>query len=878
MRIARWLYTLPLRIRSLFRRDAVERELDDEIRDHIEHQTAANMSAGMSATDARRAALREFGGVELRKEEVRDTRRVAHIENVFQDVRYAGRVLRKSPGFTAIAVLTLALGIGANTAIFAVVQSVLLRPRVYPHPERLVRLFETDPRGNMLGLSKLDLVDWRAQSTTIAHFAAYSAGGIRIEHDAPHQWTRSADASTDFFEVFGVAPILGTGLTTVDGGVVISETLWRTRFASAPDIIGKTILVRDSARVINGVMPASFDFPNGAKIWMPQDMVPRIKTARTIRFWSTVAELKPGVAIGTAQAELSTIATRLAETYPGMNAGVGAKVMDLEESITGKIKPTLILLSVMAGLVLLVACTNLANLMLARAVSRRRELAVRAALGATRQRLARQLLTESLLLGVAGAAVGLPIAFWSSKLLRATPMILGLVIPTQTSAGWVFAFAIVMALGTAIVFGTAPAMRAARVDVVTHLKAAGARGVTAVGMSGALVIGEVALATLLLIGAALTGRSLAKLEGASLGYDASQLVYLDPGLRSLQATDRGRLSDVNDLLARVRTLPGVSSAAILTIAPLSGIFQDASPVIEGEAGGDRAAWHQAAVSWVSEGYFHTLGIPFKAGRDFVSTDEHAAPVVLINETMAKTYWPARNPIGARVALPEVDTTAWALHARGQELWYTVIGIVGDTRDAQLGVPPQPSAYLPVYSGPDGLLGIVARSTAPLSATSRALTDVAASMNKGSKPATTTMSDMVARSVATPSLRTFIVLAFAGLAIVLAAMGVYGVAAHITARRTSEIGIRMALGARPGQALLAVMTRILSCAIAGLAVGIVAAMASVQLVQSFLYGIGIHDFVSFAGAALIVATVAILATWIPARRATRIDPTEALRAE
>jgi predicted permease len=797
---------------------------------------------------------------------------------VLQDVRYALRSLRRHPVFALTAIVTLALGIGANTAIFAVVQSVLLRPRPYPHPGRLVAVFETDPRGNLLGLSKLDLVDWRAQSTTIAHFAAYGVTRARLAGDSPSQATRAAMASTDFFDVFGVAPILGTGLTTVDGGIVISESLWRTRFGAAPDIVGKTILVGDSARVINGVMPAAFDFPNGAKVWLPQDMVPRIKTARTIRYWQTVAQLKPGVTISMAQAELATIAARLAETYPGMNAGVGARVMNLEESITGKIRPTLVLLTVMAGLVLLVACTNLANLMLARAVSRRRELAVRAALGATRQRLARQLLTESLLLGIAGAALGLPIAFWSSKLLRATPMVMSLAIPTHTSAGWVFAFAIAMALGTAIVFGTAPAMRAARVDVVTHLKAAGARGVTAVGMSGALVIGEVALATLLLIGAALTGRSLAKLEGASLGYDASQLVYLNPGLQSGAAQDHGRLGAVTDLLARVRTLPGVSSAAMLTIAPLSGISEGASPVIEGDAGGDRAAWHQSSVNWVSEGYFHTLGIPFKGGRDFVSTDDHGAPVVLINETMAKTYWPGRNPVSARMALPEIDSTAWALHAQGKEIWYTVIGIVGDTRDMQLGLPPQPAAYLPVYYAPEGMLGIVARSTAPLSATSRELIDVASSMNKGSKPGTTTMSDMVARSVATPALRTFIVLAFAGLAIVLAAMGVYGVAAHITARRTAEIGIRMALGARPGQALLAVTTRILSCAIAGLAVGVVVAMASVQLIQSFLYGIGVHDFFSFSGAALIVAGVAAVATWIPARRATRIDPTEALRAE
>ncbi len=873
MRIERWLYTLPLRVRSLFRRDAVERELDEEICEHIERQTAANMSVGMSPGDARTAALREFGGVEFRKEEVRDVRRVAHIENLVQDVRYAGRVLRKSPGFAAIAILTLALGIGANTAIFAVVQSVLLRPRVYPHPERLIRLFETDPHGNMLGLSKLDLVDWRAQSKTIAHFAAYSAGAIRIEHDAPHQWTRSADASTDFFEVFGVAPILGTGLTTVDGGVVISETLWRTRFASDPAIVGKTILVRDSARVINGVMPASFDFPNGAKVWMPQDMVPRIKTARTIRFWSAVAELKPGVTIATAQAELATIAARLAGTYPSMNAGVGAKVMDLEESITGKIKPTLILLTVMAGLVLLVACTNLANLMLARAVSRRRELAVRAALGATRERLARQLLAESLLLGAAGAAVGLPIAFWSSKLLRATPMIAGVGIPMHTSTAWVFAFAIVMALLTTVVFGTAPAVRAARVDVVSNLKAAGARGITAVGMSGALVTGEVALATMLLIGAALTGRSLAKLEGESLGYDPRQLVILHS---ALPAYGRARLPMILDLVSRVRALPGISAAALVNAEPLSGGTADVSPIIEGEPNG--AVWHQAIARVVADGYFHTLGVPFNSGRDFVSTDDQSAPAVVINEAMAKTFWPGRNPNGSRVALPEMDTASWSLHAQGKEIWFTVIGVVADTRDVGLGIPPQPTAYVPAYSQPDVYVEIIARTSLPIGTIRRPLLDLAAAVSHGTDASVTTMEEIAVRSVATPSLRTGIVLAFATLALVLAAMGVYGVAAHVTARRTAEIGIRMALGAQPGQALLAVTARILLCVMAGLGVGLIAAMLSVQLIQSFLYGVSVHDWISFSAAAVVVVGVAAFATWIPARRATRIDPTQALRAE
>ena len=535
-------------------------------------------------------------------------------------------------------------------------------------------------------------------------------------------------------------------------------------------------------------------------------------------------------------------------------------------------------MTVTAALVLLLACANLANLMLVRGVSRRRELALRTALGAPRGRLQRQLLTESFVLSLGGAALGMPLALWCAGAMRRLPQVQSLPVELHASTALVFLFAALITVATTLIFGMAPAVRAARVDVVTNLKEAGGRGITTLGLSGSLIAGEVALATLLLVGAALTARSLARLQGEALGFDPDHLMVLHANPPAALRGAAG-LARAREMLDAVRRLPGVASAAFVDGPPFTDRVVT-SAIIEGEPSGDRALWHQAIQRTVSDGYFRTMRIPIRKGRDFAPAGERSPRVAIINESFARAYLSWRDPLGARIALPEIDTAMWGAHQRGAEPWATVVGVVGDIREVELGVPPQPTAYLARDQNADWHWygTIIARSSAPPAVASGQLTRAAKSMNPASPATVSTVNDSIIGSVVAPRVRAFVLAAFAALALVLASIGVYGVTAHVTAQRTPEIGIRMALGARSAQVLMTVLSRVVGYAAAGLAVGLIVAMAAARLIRAFLYGIGPTDVGAFAAAALVAAGIATLAALIPAHRVTRIDPTEALRAE
>jgi putative ABC transport system permease protein len=461
--------------------------------------------------------------------------------------------------------------------------------------------------------------------------------------------------------------------------------------------------------------------------------------------------------------------------------------------------------------------------------------------------------------------------------LRALPQVQSVPFELHTSNWVVFFIAALLTLATTFVFGLAPAIRATRADVVTSLKEAGGRGLTALGLSGGLIAAEVALATLLLVGAALTSRSLARLEGEALGFDPARVLVMRawPGSRLRGSAGLAR---ARALLDNVRGVPGIISAAFVSLPPFTDRVAT-SLMVEGEPSGDRAAWHQAIPRMVSEGYFRTMRIPIRKGRDFVRADAQEAPVAIINQALARAHFSGRDPIGARIALPEIDTVMWAAHQRGDDVWATVVGVAGDIREIDLGVPPQPTAYLFRDQHPDWLYGYIVARAAISPATGRfALTRIAKQADASMTPSVMNMSDFVTRSVVAPRIRALVLAGFAALALVLASVGIYGVTAHVTAQRTAEIGIRMALGATSRQVLVKVSSRVLSSAAAGLAIGLAAGLLLARLIRAFLYGVGPNDPGTFVLAALLAATIAGLAAWIPARRATRIDPTDALRAE
>ena len=876
MRIERWFYIVPLRLRALFRRQLVETDLDDEFRDHVERQTEEYVRQGASPIEARTRALRAFGRVDLHKEAARDARGVAGIEHAVQDVTFAVRMLKKSAGFTTVAVLTLALGIGANTAIFGLAQAVMLRSMPYAHADRLVALYETDTHGALVGISKLDFQDWLRQAHSFAHIAAAGWFGATITRGTASSYVPSAQVSPELFQVLGVKPLEGSTGATTGQSVVISERYWRREFG-AGHVIGQTLVVDDTGRLITGVMPAQFDYPHGVDIWIPQNMIPRVNVARTIRYWDMVADLKPGMTVDAAQREMSGVASRLAATYPTTNAGVGAKVMTLQESLIGDVKPTLLLLTGSAVLMLLLACANLANLMLVRGVARRREMAVRTALGATRSRLQRQLLTESLMLAVGGALLGLPVAVWGSAALRSLPQVRTLQFELHQSNLTLLLLAAAITMLTTVVFGMVPAVRAARVDVVTNLKEAAGRGVTSINLSGGLVAGEVAIATILCVGAALAMRSLSRLEGEQLGFDPDGVVVAQGNL-TRGARGDARAPMIRRILDNVRQMPVVASAALADAPPFTN--RNASTVIiEGEPSGETAHWHQALERTVSSDYFRTLRIPFKQGRDFVPADAHGEPCVVVNESFARTYLSWRAPVGAHIAQPEMDSTQWAAYNRGQVTWSTVVGVVGDVRDVELGTPPQPTVYSAYVQHPDlGYANIVARTRASPTAVASAISGSVKTVDPLADMRVADLRDYMQRAVIAPRIRTLVLAAFAALALVLASIGVYGVTSHVTAQRTAEIGIRMALGARSFQVISAVAGRIAMYSCAGLLIGITGAAVAARVIRALLYGIGPMDVAAFAGGGVVAMGIAAAAAWIPARRATRVDPGAALRSE
>jgi predicted permease len=808
------------------------------------------------------------------------------MEILLQDLRYAFRLLIKSPSFTAIAVLTLALGIGANTAIFSVVNAVLLRPLAFRDSSRIMLIAEKskfpDP-----SVSYQNFIDWRDQSHAFESVEGMRSSTITLTGAGEPERLNARWVTSGLFSLLAVNAYLGRTFRADEdraGGapsVVMSYGLWRRRFGGATDVLGKSIDLDSTPYTVVGVLPRSFEFLRADDVYLP--FTPWARTLPDDRNWHpgifAVGRLKLGVSREQANTEMVTITKRLEEQYPIYNTGTSADVIPLQEQVVKNTRPALLLLVGAVSFVLLIACANVANLLLARAAYRGREVAIRTSMGAGRARLIRQLLTESVLLSLAGGIFGLLLA-WASlgPLLNISAGSLPLAFTIGLNRS-VLLFTVLVSVVTGLVFGIAPALRATRFDLRETLNE-GSRGSTAgpghQRLRGVLIASEFALAMLLLVGAGLLLRSFSRLQSVSTGFQPDHLLLVDlPLSQTAYAKPEQRYGFFDRLINRAQNLPGVRSVGAATALPVSGIGGLIHFNIYGRPPKTPNDYIAAGYRGVTANYFETLGIPLLQGRLITPADKEKAPaVVLINATMAKTYFPGENPLGKRMqigATPESEVP-----------WMEVVGVVGDVTQG-LGLDPKAEMYLP-YRQADQLLpvfqlSVVLRTAGDPHQQAAALRSAIAEIDPNQPLVKVrTMEDNMAATVAQPRFRTWLIAIFAGLALMLAAVGIYGVMSYSVTRRTSEIGIRITLGAQPVDVFRIVVGEGLRFALVGVGVGVAGGLILTRLLGSFLYGISASDPLTFFAVALLLILVSATASFFPARRATRVDPIVALRYE
>jgi putative ABC transport system permease protein len=808
------------------------------------------------------------------------------MQTLLQDLRYAFRLLAKSPGFTAIAVLTLALGIGANSAIFSVVNGVLLRPLAFRDPARLVIVAEKSPFPT-ISTSYQNFVDWHDQSRSFESMEATRGTGLSLTGAGEPELLLARMATAGLFPLLGVEAHIGrTFLPEEDRAgaapvALLSYGLWQRRFGGSREIIGKPITLSSQPYTVVGVLPAGFQILQPADVFVP--FKPWAVTLPDDRNWHpgiiAVARLKPGVIREQARAEMVGITKRLEQQYPDYNTGTSADVVGLQEQMVQNIRPALILLLGAVSLVLLIACVNVANLLLARAASRGREVAIRTAIGAGRARVIRQLLTESVLLSLGGGLLGLFLA-WASlgPLLKISAGSVPQVIPIELDRSVLF-FTFLVSLITGLVFGIVPALRTAGFDLRGTLNENTRGSTSGPGhhrLRGVLVASEMALAVLLLVGSGLLLRSFSRLQDVPPGFQSDHLLVADiPLSQTAYAKPEQRYQFFDRLVERAKVLPGVRSAGAASFLPVSGGGSIIHFNITGHPPKTPHDYVAAGYRTVTPNYLETLGVPLLQGRLLTPRDSEKAPaVVVINGTMAKTHFAGENPLGKRIQLgatPDKDVPTME-----------IVGVVGDVRPG-LGVDPQTEMYLPYRQAdlvlPVFQLSLVLRTAADPQLQTSALRNALAEIDPNQPLVNVrTMEDNIATTVAQPRFRTWLIGIFAAVALVLAAVGVYGVMSYTVTQRTSEIGIRVTLGAQPEDVFKIVVGEGLRLALAGVGVGIVAALAMTRVLQSFLFGISAYDPPTFFGVALLLTIVAVAASFFPARRATLVDPMVALRYE
>jgi predicted permease len=875
--MSRWLARLRVALRTLVRRRRIEQELDEEIRYHLEREIDEGVKAGLTPEEARYAALRAMGAIEKSKEECRDVRSARFLHDFAGDLRYAARALRRSPGFAVLAIAIMALGIGANTAVFTVVNAVLLKPLPYPGADRIVTLSTHHATGDINPLiNLLNFQDWRDQSSSFEAMATYRGGEAPVTPGDTAEYGQHANVEGQFFRVLGVEPVLGRTFTpeeTAPGSdrpaALISYAFWQRRFGGDPGILQQTIRLGSAPRPIVGVLPPGFHFPRRTDVWSNQTTR---ESRRTRNVFFAVGRLKPGVSIEQAQTELTAIGARLEQQYPDSNKGRGVAVRRLQDVLVGGIRTTLYLLWGVVGVVLLIACANTATLLLGKATARTREIAVRTALGASRGRIVRQLVTESLLLALVAGCAGMALAYWGARGLTAlAPADVVRLADTGIDYG-VLGFTLAISLATSVLFGLVPALHASRVELIDAIKRGSAGAGTGAGMMrtrGLLVVGEIALAVVLLTGAGLLVKTLVALHGADLGYQASNvLVMKATGIRSLKDNN----TFFKETMSRIAALPGVVAVGATSIPPgdLSNAG-DASYFIDRRPEQrDRSRDPVALMTIVAPGTFAALGVPLKSGREFNDGDIAERPMVaIVNETLVRKSLGGQEPIG-RTIFCSFDTSDAM----------TIVGIVGDTRQRNPGVEPMAECYMPYtqHSYNNRTLNIVVRTAGEPMALAGTIRRLAAEVSPEVPVSFTTLEAALSKSVEDPRFRALLVALFAGLAVCLAMAGVYGVMAYGVQQRSREIGLRMALGAGTGSVQRLILRQGLVLAAIGLAVGLAASAVATRLLTTVLFEVRPVDAEVYLGVVVLLAAATLLAGYLPARRAARMDPVAVLKAE
>ncbi len=872
-------------LKQLFSRRRLYNDLSEEIRAHLDEKIEELVAAGMPRKEATAAARREFGNVTLAEEDGREVWRWPRMENRIEDIRYGLRVLRKTPGFTAVAVLTLALGIGANSAIFSVVNAVLLRPLPFRDPGRLMVVWHTPPQKSFPGVTKFvvspaNYLDWRDQNHVFEQMSAVGFGNFNLTGMGQPESVEGRAVSADFFSVLGVQPVLGRGFLEEEDQsgngkvVVISYDFWETHFAGSKDVLGRQIKLDDKSYEVVGVAPAKFDFPFQAKLWVPLAWTEKERAVRGNHGYIVIARLKPEIDMKKAQSEMDTISTRLAQQYPTDDAGWGAVVLRLNQQMFQQVGPALWVLFGAVGFVLLIACTNVANLTLAKALGRRKEIAVRTALGASPGRIVSLVLTETVLISVIGGGLALLLAHF---VIEAIADFIGPQLPLTVQIGldgWVLGFTLAISILTGFIAGLAPSWHLTKTNLNESLKQG--LGKTDADSSGGrvrsvLVAAEVAVSLVLLIGAGLMIRTLYLLRNANSGMDARNVLTVTLGISSEKyATVTRQNGFFNHVLEQVRALPGVEFASAVDSLPLQG--GSIQPVaVEGQPVVPMADQPEVPVRLIAPGYLRVMRIPLKEGRDITEADDsNARSVILVSESFAKRFWPNENPIGKHVKLTFLPGEA-----------SEVVGVVGDVRLNGLSVTePVQSVYHVMAQNPKtNFMRLAVRTGLPPASLISAVTEAIHRVD-ADEPVVgvQTMEAVVDQSIAQNRLNMILLTAFAGLALLLASIGIYGVQAYAVRQRTREVGIRVAMGAQPAEVFRLIISQGLRLATTGMVIGLAASFGLTRLMASQLYGLSATDPWTFIGVSIVLLTVALAACFIPARRAMKVDPIVALRYE